>query len=199
MKKQGISILLLLAAFTVLFNISASGQNYYIKSECGKYLTVQNLSTNSGAAIVLSDYSAALAQQWKLVPRSGANGEYIFYIQSVKSGKYLDVIWGKDADGTKIQLWDFTGGPAQEWTMTTMEGAAFKGKSRIISQVGGKNLDKGGGPCTNNTPLMIWTRNDTSAQMWYFEEVVPARTNIEKASIPVKISNRPAVTRSLRN
>ena len=70
MKKQGISILLLLAAFTVLFNISASGQNYYIKSECGKYLTVQNLSTNSGAAIVLSDYSAALAQQWKLVLRS---------------------------------------------------------------------------------------------------------------------------------
>jgi len=164
---------LFIVLFMALLTNTSVAQTYYIKSACGKYLTVKNLGTNSGAPIVLSDFSASLAQQWKLVPRSRANGEHIFYIESVKSKKYMDVVWGKDADGTKVQLWDFTGGPAQEWTISTGQSTNPKDKSGIISQVGFKSLDKGGGPCDNNTPLMIWTRNNTAAQLWYFEEVVP--------------------------
>lgn len=199
MKNLSFASTLLCACFLAFFTTSGFSQTYYIKSECGKYLTVQNLSTNSGTPIVLNDYSAALSQQWKIVPRSRANGEYIFYIESVKSGKYLDVVWGKDADGTKVQLWDFTGGPAQEWTFVTLEGTSFKGKSRIVSQLGGKNLDKGGGPCDNNTPLMIWTRNDSAAQMWYLEEILPPAAPPVMQAAPAKSSTRPVMTRSLRN
>ena len=199
MKKHTFNRILFCAAFMILSSASLFAQSYYIKSACGKYLTVKDLSTTAGSPVVLSDFQASKAQQWNFIPRSKANGEYIFYIESAKSGKYLDVVWGKDADGTKIQLWHFTGGPAQEWTITTLEGTAFKGKSRFVSQVGGKNLDKGGGPCNNNSPIMIWTRNDTDAQMWYLEEVVPPRETLDLQAAPIKPINKQVMKKSLRN
>lgn len=173
MKKQTIIVLFIYAVLASVFNITANGQNtYYIKSACGKYLTLQNLSINAGTPIVLSDFNASLAQQWKTVPKSNMQGEMIYYIQSVKApNRVMDVAFGKNEDGTRVNLYDFVGGVAQEWMIISRP--EWNGQYILRSMVGWKNLDKGGGPCTNNTPLMIWTDNRTPAQMWYLEPVQP--------------------------
>jgi len=39
-----------------------------------------------------------------------------FYIQSVHSGKYLDVEGGSSEEGAKVITWDFHGGTNQQWS-----------------------------------------------------------------------------------
>jgi len=39
-----------------------------------------------------------------------------FYIQSVHSGKYLDVRGGSKDIGTPVIIYDFNGGKNQQWT-----------------------------------------------------------------------------------
>jgi hypothetical protein len=39
-----------------------------------------------------------------------------FYIQSVHSGKYLDVKGGSKDQGTPVIIYDFNGGKNQQWT-----------------------------------------------------------------------------------
>jgi hypothetical protein len=182
MKKQSIFLLLIcVAVFTlsirpVFSQCSPLGNAaYYIKSSCGKYLTLQNLDTKAGTPVVLSDFNGSLAQQWKFIPRSPVPGEGYFYIQSNKVDRVLDVARGKDEDGTRVNLWNLVGGLAQEWESVQMDiNLSFtQSRHKIRSRIGLKHLDKGGGPCSNNTPLMIWSQNNTPAQIWYYEAVVP--------------------------
>ena len=51
-----------------------------------------------------------------------------FYIQSVHSGKYLDVRGGSKEKGTPIILYEFNGGKNQQWT--------YK-KGMIVSKLSG--------------------------------------------------------------
>lgn len=51
-----------------------------------------------------------------------------FYIQSVHSGKYLDVRGGSKEKGTQVIIYDFNGGKNQQWT--------YK-KGRIVSKLNG--------------------------------------------------------------
>ena len=177
MKKQFIWALCCLWSITAYCQKATFNDLFFIKSACGKYLTVQDGSGNAGSPIVLSDYNGSLAQQWKFV--QAGNDDHIFYITSaLPGGKVLDVIWGKDADGTRVQLWNKMDAAAQKWQLIlTDESKGLEGKHMIQTQIGlgvnntFKNLDKGGGPCNNGTPIMIWTRNQTPAQMWYFEKV----------------------------
>jgi hypothetical protein len=39
-----------------------------------------------------------------------------FYIQSLHSGKYLDIRGGSKSRGTQVIIYDFTGGDNQQWT-----------------------------------------------------------------------------------
>ncbi|AEE53422.1 tectonin domain-containing protein [Haliscomenobacter hydrossis] len=179
MKKQFIWALCCLWSITAYSQAATLDDYFYIKSECGKYLTVQSSSGNAGSPIVLSEFNNTLAQQWKFVLAEGTDN--IFYITSATTGnRVLDVIWGKDADGTRVQLWNKMDAKAQKWYLNNEHGAGVEGKYTIqtLVNVPGdirnfKNLDKGGGPCDNGTPIMIWTKNTTSAQKWYLVKVVP--------------------------
>ena len=51
-----------------------------------------------------------------------------FYIQSVHSGKYLDVKGGSKDKGAQVIIYDFNGGKNQQWT--------YK-KGRIVSKLNG--------------------------------------------------------------
>lgn len=52
----------------------------------------------------------------------------VFYIQSVHSGKYLDVKGGSKDKGVQVIIYDFNGGKNQQWT--------YK-KGRIVSKLNG--------------------------------------------------------------
>jgi hypothetical protein len=51
-----------------------------------------------------------------------------FYLQSVHSGKYLDVRGGSKEKGTPVIIYDFNGGKNQQWS--------YK-KGRIVSKLSG--------------------------------------------------------------
>ena len=51
-----------------------------------------------------------------------------FYIQSIHSGKYLDIKGGNKHKGAQVIIWDFNGAKNQQWT--------YK-KGMIISKLNG--------------------------------------------------------------
>ncbi|GEM_PF-5864093 len=172
MKKQTIIALLICTFIASVFSITASGQNtYYIKSACGKYLTLQNLSGNAGTPVVLSDFDGSLAQQWKTVPKPNAQGGTSLFIQSVKVPSR---VLGKNEEGTQVQLCYFTGGQGQEWVIKYRP--EWNGVYTLRSLVGWENLHKGDGPCDNNSPLMTSSDDESPAQMWYLEDVKLAQS-----------------------
>lgn len=192
MKKQTIIALFIYVLITGFFSATANGQNtYYIKSACGKYLTLQNLTGNAGTPVVLSDFDGSLAQQWKTVPKPNAQGGTSLFIQSVKMPSR---VLGKNEEGTRVQLCYFTGGSGQEWVIKYRP--EWNGVYTLRSLVGWENLYKGDGPCDNNTPLMISSDNETPAQMWYLEDVNLAQ------SLRAELNNilyREVMKKSLRN
>jgi len=56
-----------------------------------------------------------------------------FYIQSMHSGKYLDIKGGNKNKGTQVIVWDFNGGKNQQWS--------YK-KGRIVSKLNGYVISK---------------------------------------------------------
>lgn len=192
MKKQTIIVLFICTVLASIFNTTANGQNsYYIKSACGKYLTLQNLSGNAGTPVVLSDFDGSLAQQWKTVTKPNAQGGTSHYFQSVK---VPSKVLGKNEDGTRVQLCYFTGGPDQEWVIKYRP--EWNGVYSLRSLVGWENLYKGDGPCDNNTALMISSDDETPEQMWYLEDVKLAQ------SLRTELSNfliKEVVKKSLGN
>ncbi|MGY0065460.1 family 16 glycosylhydrolase [Streptomyces sp. QTS137] len=62
------------------------------------------------------------------------------------------------ADGTPVQLWDCTGGPGQQWTVT--------GARDIVNPPADKCLDVTGNNAANATRLQIWTCTGAANQKW---------------------------------
>jgi len=54
--------------------------------------------------------------------------EMFFYIQSVHSGKYLDISGGSKEKGAQVVIYEFSGGKTQQWS--------YK-KGRIVSRLNG--------------------------------------------------------------
>ncbi|WP_439378826.1 SMP-30/gluconolactonase/LRE family protein [Amycolatopsis lexingtonensis] len=70
-------------------------------------------------------------------------------------GTCLDV--PGNANGTRVQLWSCTGGPAQQWTARS-EGT--------ITAASGKCLDVAGGSHADGAAVQIYDCNGTGAQLW---------------------------------
>jgi beta-glucanase (GH16 family) len=87
-------------------------------------------------------------------PGGGSSGQ----VASGMSGKCLDDFGGSTADGTKADLWDCNGTPAQQWTY-----------SGGTLQTGGKCLDITGAGTTNGTPAELWDCNGGGNQQWTAE------------------------------
>ncbi|MDG4828226.1 arabinofuranosidase catalytic domain-containing protein [Solwaraspora sp. WMMD1047] len=78
-------------------------------------------------------------------------------IRSVLSGRCLDVAGSSTANGTRVQLWDCTGGSGQTWTYTA---------SRQLMVYGNKCLDAYGQGTSNGTAVIIWDCNGQANQQW---------------------------------
>ncbi len=59
-----------------------------------------------------------------LVLSNGGGG--LFYIKNMYSGKYLDVDNGRDANGTSVIQWDFTGATNQVWRVVHVGNGEYK-------------------------------------------------------------------------
>jgi alpha-L-fucosidase len=77
-------------------------------------------------------------------------------VRSGLAGKCLDDDGGRNADETRIQIWDCNGTVAQNWTI------AGDGTVRIF----GKCMDVYGGRGDNGTPVQLYTCNGGGNQRW---------------------------------
>jgi hypothetical protein len=83
------------------------------------------------------------------------------------SGMCLDVLYGRTAAGTPVQLQTCTAGnTAQIWSLNPATGAIFNPAS-------GKCLDVSGGSIANGAKLQLYGCNGTPAQQWVLPATYP--------------------------
>jgi Ricin-type beta-trefoil lectin domain len=91
-----------------------------------------------------------------VLPLPGASGDEIVGAQS---GRCVDANNNTITNGTKMQLWDCSGGANQTWVYTAR-------KQLVV--YGNKCLDANNGGTTNGTAVIIWDCNGQVNQQWNF-------------------------------
>lgn len=98
----------------------------------------------------------------------GITNEYVYNIRNRNSGKYLNVNYGTDADGTNVNQFDYDGSEEQKFTMMYADVDkcywiyAFCSDTRVLDVYR---------PLQNNANVDIWTDNDWDAQLWKVESL----------------------------
>lgn len=90
---------------------------YYLKSEAGRYLDVQQASPVNGTPVWLYNFNGSVAQRWRVTPTDSMNPNSPVTIQS-PLGTYLTVKW--DNLGTWMYSsfkQDGVEGPRQTWSL----------------------------------------------------------------------------------
>lgn len=89
-----------------------------INGQSGTCLDVASASTSDSAATGIYSCSAALSQEWKLVPITGT---FYYNIINVNSSKCLDLDNAGTAAGTQIFQYTCKGGDNQKWFFTAVQ------------------------------------------------------------------------------
>ena len=94
------------------------------------------------------------------------NGKYM--LKNKYSGEYLDVVGGSTKSGTEVQTYKKNGSTAQQWSIEQLKGSYNPTCVAPFTIVSALNkslvLDVKDGAKTNNSPLDIYTFNNTGAQ-----------------------------------
>ena len=91
------------------------GMSYFITPECApeNVLEVEGDNIDAGASIISSLHHGDNNQRFIATKIT----KKYFVLTAENSGKVVDVSDGKATDGTKIQIWDYNGTPAQLWKL----------------------------------------------------------------------------------
>jgi alpha-L-fucosidase len=114
-------------------------------------------STN-GSLVQQKTATGSNTFKWKLV-HVGTNQ---YTIQSVSSGRYLDVLGVSTADGADIVIWDGTGQNNQKWTIQSAGGGYFT----LTAVHSGKALDVLQASTANGAKVIQWTLSGSMNQQW---------------------------------
>jgi type 1 glutamine amidotransferase len=155
-----------------------------VRSLASGYIGLQNHGTGDD----VSFRNIRIKELGGTVPRTGPI--------TGPGGKCADVSGGSTADGTKIQLWTCTNGPAQQWTvngdtlralgkcmtaagtadgvpvqLSTCNGSGAQNwtvgaNSSLVNSQSNKCLDANGASTANGTQLIIWTCHGGTNQRW---------------------------------
>ena len=123
--------------------VGASAQTpgkYFFKSAAAaNYVEVIDGNPENKSEVQLSAKDGKANQIWEIVP-SNVPGWY--YIKS-EMGRYLDVQWGSNANGTPVWIYNFNGGSAQRWKLTHVSNGRYTIQSRLGSYLTAKWDDAG--------------------------------------------------------
>ena len=159
---------------------------YQLRTTGDKALSFEGDNNGSGAYLASADTGDQL-QQFKLT----RDGKY-YWIQNVKTGKYLDVIGNESYDGAKVQLWDKADGCAQKWLLQNYNNA-YRLITSCASEASTKSLDVSGGDVSaSGTKVHIWSSNDTNAQQWRFINL--SSSEIKEGTYNIKSTAGKALT-----
>jgi len=76
------------------------------------------------------------------------------------SGRCVDITGFNTNDGTRLQLFDCTGGTNQKWSLTN---------NTFVNPQSGKCINVNGGATANGTAVNLWTCNGSGAQRWQLQ------------------------------
>jgi alpha-L-fucosidase len=114
-------------------------------------------STN-GSVVQQKTATGSNTFKWKLV--HVGNNQYT--IQSVSSGRYLDVLGVSTADGADVVIWDGTGQNNQKWTVQSAGGGYYT----LTAVHSGKALDVLQASTANGAKVIQWTLTGSVNQQW---------------------------------
>ncbi|MEV7930996.1 RICIN domain-containing protein [Kitasatospora sp. NPDC088779] len=129
----------------------------------GKALDLLGPEGKAGANVGQNTAHGGTGQRWRLTPVTADEvftGEY--EITSEAGGKILDVSGRKVANGTNVQVWDYSGFYTQRWWLTPAGDGVFV----VSSRHSGKALDVHGASTSDGANVQIWECNGTDAQNW---------------------------------
>lgn len=101
----------------------------------------------------------------------------VYLIRNVGTGKYLNVNFGTDSNGTNVNQWEYDGSIEQKWKFKDLGARKFmlyamcssNGTDKVLDvlRVGGSSS----GAIVSGCNVDIWTDNDSQAQTWeyYYE------------------------------
>lgn len=97
----------------------------------------------------------------------GLTNKYLYNIKNRNSGKYLNVNYGTDADGTNVNQYTYDGSDEQKFTLDYMGDQTYKlyvfcSDTRVLDVYR---------PLQNNANVDIWLDNDLDAQVWKIENL----------------------------
>jgi beta-glucanase (GH16 family) len=98
-------------------------------------------------------------------PVTAIESGQIYRIESVHSGKVLDVEDWSTANGGNIQQWGWGGGVNQQWRVESVGGGAY----RLVSLHSGKVLDVQGESQANGANVQQWDWYGTDNQRFYID------------------------------
>lgn len=99
---------------------------------------------------------------------TGLTNLYVYNIKNRNSGKYLNVNYGTDANGTNVNQFTADGSNEQKFTLDYMGGDktyrlyAYCSTTRVLDVYR---------PLQNNANVDIWEDNDNDAQIWKIESL----------------------------
>lgn len=126
-------------------------------------IDIKSGSTANAANVQIYKNNGTLAQRYTL----SYQGNGLYKIINLKSGRVLDVEGGKTTKGANVQQYNFNNTLAQLWYLKK------SGSSYIIcSALSGLVLDIAGGKTSNGTNVQIYASNGTNAQKFNLTEDV---------------------------
>lgn len=146
-----------------------SDGSYVIKNEAsGLVLDVSGANAYNGAKVQQYAENGSAAQRWFLRD-SGAG----YYLQSALGNYVLDVASAQTADGTSIRLYAPNGTNAQLFMPAAAESDVPVEKTVAIRSAidDAMVVDVKSGSSANDTPVQLYTWNDTDAQLFTLRSV----------------------------
>ncbi len=144
------------------------GATYRIRNlNSGKYMEVKSGTAESGTNVHQWGNNSMARNRWRLVDKGDG---YYSLVSAVGNGNAfaLDVTGQKANNGTNIEIYDYTGGQAQQFKIIK-QGAGYLIKTKVSgdkSCVEIANAETG-----NGANVQEWEINGASCQLWAFEKV----------------------------
>ena len=138
--------------------MSAVNRNYCINLKSNAKVNGQNIQ--------LYRYDRTTACLWHIDTVKQVRGEALFKIQSVDSGKVLDVKGARVANGTNVQLYQWNGTNAQLWKIKTNKDGSKTFLSALDERYA---IDLSHGKSRDGQNIQLYRCNGTRAQKWFVE------------------------------
>lgn len=124
-----------------------------------------------GTQVQIYTVNGSQAQSWQFIPwkdpyasTPGLDGTYTVTSQS---GLALDVAGGATTNGSRVQIYNQNGTPAQKWQLMSNPDGSYT----IQNPASGRVLDVINGSLTNSTRTQLYDSNGSCAQRWSVQKL----------------------------